>query len=78
MKPWVEMQPHCCRRIEKEAKTSSGRVREGFSEEVAVDGSFQIRKSLLGLGKRTGLPKWKKEHVQRQGRRKRVTALGAG
>lgn len=56
----------------------SGGIREGFSEEVAVDGSFWIRKGLLGLGKKTGLAKWKQQHVPRQGRRKRATALGAG
>lgn len=37
MKPWVEMQPHYCRSTGKEVKTSLGRDREGFSEEVAVE-----------------------------------------
>lgn len=52
--PWVEIQHHCRITTGKEAKASSGTIREGFSA-VAAEGSVQIRRSFLGLGKRTGL-----------------------
>ena len=50
-----ERQPHRCSSTGKEAKTSSGRRREDFSEEVAVDGTFQMRRM------EQNRKKWKKE-----------------
>lgn len=54
------------------------RVRKGFSEEVAVDGSFQLRRSLPDLGKRTGLAKVEEAACAKMGGSKRVTASRAG